>query len=32
MEVVTMETKNHQHLEEIKQAFEKAGYKIKENK
>ena len=29
---VTMETKNHQHLEEIKQAFEKAGYKIKENK
>ena len=29
---ISMETKNHQHLDEIKTAFKKAGYKIKENK
>ena len=29
---ISMETKNHQHLDEIKTAFKNAGYKIKENK
>jgi len=29
---ISMETKNHQHLDEIKKAFKDAGYKIKENK